>query len=110
MSNAIRNSFVALAAILAFAGTSFEAQAQRAAVSRSAPSTTGSTGTDGGGGGGQVLLLGQPGNCPPTIACAPNQPREPERPKKQKVTRGKPLCDIATINRTGERVMHCIDR
>ncbi len=108
MSNAIRNSFVALAAILAFAGTSFEAQAQRAAQSRSAP--TGSTGTESGGGGGQVLLLGQPGNCPPTIACAPQQPRQPERPKKVKHSRTKQICDVATINSTGERVLHCIDR
>lgn len=104
MSNAIRNTVVALATVLAVAGTSFEAYAQRAQTQ--SRTSTGPSDS----GGGQVLLLGQPGNCPPTIACAPQQPREPNEPRKPRHARPKIHCDTVIVERTGEVVKRCIER
>lgn len=103
MPIAIRNAFVALAAVLAVAGTTFEAQAQ-STQSR----TSGGNGDNGGGG--QVLLLGQPGNCPPTIACPPPPSNDPDQPRKPRHVRTKLHCDNVIVERTGEVVKRCIER
>lgn len=105
MSIAIRNAFVALTAVLAIAGTSVDAYAQRA----QSQSRT-STGSGDNGSSGQVVLYGQPGNCPPTIACAPARPREPEQPRKPRLVRAKTHCDTIVVERTGEVVKRCIER
>jgi hypothetical protein len=85
MSNTLsprRFAIVSATLVVAFLGGLAAASAQ----------TTGGNGrgADGGHGSGNtpkgaVILLGTPGNCPPTIACAPTNPDQPRKPKRKSV-------------------------
>lgn len=59
-----------------------EAAAQAANNNRGQSSTTpgGDPGT-----GSAIVRYGTNGNCPPTIACAPNEPRQPNRDRHRRV-------------------------
>lgn len=68
--------------------------------------TTGSSNPHTDSEGGRVILFGTPGNCPPTIACGPEQQRRP-------VFTAKPVtCDHWEWVRTttGKRIRRCLER
>lgn len=89
-------------AILFVLGSTFAAAAQSQGRSQSRSDPSGSAGSDPG----RIILYGTPGNCPPTIACAPPREEQPRRRAKTKI------CDKWEIvtTATGKRIKKCLER
>lgn len=91
---------IAAACLAAFIG---QAGAQTAGGNRGGGGPDGGNGTDG-----TVVLYGSPGNCPPTIACAPQRPQQP--PRKVRIKRSDACGQWIVHWVNGTRIRECRDR